>query len=440
MQILAFMKVCVIGTGYVGLVAGTCFAEYGNDVICVDKDAKKIENLKAGIIPIYEPGLSELVLNNTKEKRLNFTTSLAEGVQASEFVFIAVGTPTKPDGTSDLSMVHGVAEEIGKAMNGYKIVVDKSTVPVGTADDVKRILSENTSHPFDVVSNPEFLKEGAAIDDFMKPERVVIGADSTKALDMMSELYNPFVLNGNPILRMSIRSAELTKYACNAFLATKISFSNEIANLCDAVGANYEDVRKGMGTDSRIGRQFLYAGIGYGGSCFPKDVQALISTSKEAGSPVRIIEMVEEVNEAQKVRLLHKIISYYKKEDFSGMTFGVWGLAFKPGTDDMREAPSIPLILELIKRGAKVQAFDPVAKETSNYYFQGRVDYKDNPYEAIKGVDAMLLVTEWREFREPDFNKVKSLMKAPVIFDGRNQYRPQNMEKLGITYFSIGTR
>jgi len=434
------MKVCVIGTGYVGLVAGTCFAEYGNDVICVDKDAKKIENLKAGIIPIYEPGLSELVLNNTKEKRLNFTTSLAEGVQASEFVFIAVGTPTKPDGTSDLSMVHGVAEEIGKAMNGYKIVVDKSTVPVGTADDVKRILSENTSHPFDVVSNPEFLKEGAAIDDFMKPERVVIGADSTKALDMMSELYNPFVLNGNPILRMSIRSAELTKYACNAFLATKISFSNEIANLCDAVGANYEDVRKGMGTDSRIGRQFLYAGIGYGGSCFPKDVQALISPSKEAGSPVRIIEMVEEVNEAQKVRLLHKIISHYKKEDFSGMTFGVWGLAFKPGTDDMREAPSIPLILELIKRGAKVQAFDPVAKETSNYYFQGRVDYKDNPYEAIKGVDAMLLVTEWREFREPDFNKVKSLMKAPVIFDGRNQYRPQNMEKLGITYFSIGTR
>lgn len=434
------MKVCVIGTGYVGLVAGTCFAEYGNDVICVDKDAKKIENLKNGIIPIYEPGLSELVLNNTKENRLNFTTSLAEGVQASEFVFIAVGTPTKADGSSDLSMVHGVAQEVGKAMNGYKIVVDKSTVPVGTADDVKKILSENTKHPFDVVSNPEFLKEGAAIDDFMKPERVVIGADSEKALDMMAELYNPFVLNGNPILRMSIRSAELTKYACNAFLATKISFSNEIANLCDAVGANYEDVRKGMGTDSRIGRQFLYAGIGYGGSCFPKDVQALITTSKEAGSPVRIIEMVEEVNESQKVRLLQKIISHYKKEDLSGMTFGIWGLAFKPGTDDMREAPSIPLILELHKRGAKIQAFDPVAKETSNYYFQGKVEYKENPYDAIKDADAMLLVTEWREFREPDFKKVKSLMKSPVIFDGRNQYRPTTMEKLGITYYSIGTR
>jgi UDPglucose 6-dehydrogenase len=434
------MKVCVIGTGYVGLVAGTCFAEYGNDVICVDKDAKKIENLKNGIIPIYEPGLSELVLNNTKENRLNFTTSLVDGVQASEFVFIAVGTPTKADGSSDLSMVHGVAQEIGKAMNGYKIVVDKSTVPVGTADDVKKILSENTKHPFDVVSNPEFLKEGAAIDDFMKPERVVIGADSGKALDMMAELYNPFVLNGNPILRMSIRSAELTKYACNAFLATKISFSNEIANLCDAVGANYEDVRKGMGTDSRIGRQFLYAGIGYGGSCFPKDVQALITTSKEAGSPVRIIEMVEEVNESQKVRLLQKIISHYKKEDLSGMTFGIWGLAFKPGTDDMREAPSIPLILELYKRGAKIQAFDPVAKETSNYYFQGKVEYKENPYDAIKDADAMLLVTEWREFREPDFKKVKSLMKSPVIFDGRNQYRPATMEKLGITYYSIGTR
>jgi UDPglucose 6-dehydrogenase len=440
LKILAFMKVCVIGTGYVGLVAGACFAEYGNDVICVDKDEKKISNLKNGIIPIYEPGLSELVLNNTKENRLKFTTSLSEGVKASEFVFIAVGTPTKADGTSDLSMVHGVAEEVGKAMDGYKIIVDKSTVPVGTADAVKKIIGENTSHEFDVVSNPEFLKEGAAIDDFMKPERVVIGADTEKAMEMMAELYSPFVLNGNPILKMSIRSAELTKYACNAFLATKISFSNEIANLCDAVGANYEDVRKGMGTDSRIGRQFLYAGIGYGGSCFPKDVQALIKTSQEVGSPVRIIEMVEEVNEAQKVRLLQKMIDHYKKEDFSGMTFAIWGLAFKPGTDDMREAPSIPLVLELHKRGAKIQAFDPVAKETSNYYFQGKVDYKDNPYEALRGADAMLLVTEWREFREPDFSKVKSLLKSAVVFDGRNQYKPGNMKKLGFSYHSIGTR
>ncbi|WCL50277.1 UDP-glucose dehydrogenase family protein [Leptospira sp. GIMC2001] len=434
------MKVCVIGTGYVGLVAGTCFAEYGNDVICVDKDAKKIENLRNGIIPIYEPGLSELVLNNAKEQRLKFTTSLSDGVQASDFVFIAVGTPTLADGSADLSMVYGVAKEVGLAMNGYKIVVDKSTVPVGTADGVKKVLSENTKHPFDVVSNPEFLKEGAAIEDFMKPERVVIGADSDKALDLMAELYSPFVLNGNPILRMSLRSAELTKYACNAFLATKISFSNEIANLCDAVGANYEDVRKGMGTDSRIGRQFLYAGIGYGGSCFPKDVQALIKTSQESGSPVRIIEMVEEVNESQKTILLSKILKHYNTEDLSGKTFGIWGLAFKPGTDDMREAPSIPLILELHKRGAKIQAFDPVAKETSEYYFKGKVEYKENPYEAIKGADALLLVTEWREFREPDFTKIKSLLTSPVIFDGRNQYKPKNMEKLGFSYYSIGTR
>lgn len=433
------MKVCVIGTGYVGLVAGTCFAEYGNDVICVDKDEKKIENLRNGIIPIYEPGLSELVLNNAKENRLQFTTSLKEGVEASDFVFIAVGTPTSADGSADLSMVYGVAKEVGLAMNGYKIVVDKSTVPVGTADAVKKILSETTKESFDVVSNPEFLKEGAAIDDFMRPERVVIGADSEKALDMMAELYSPFVLNGNPILRMSLRSAELTKYACNAFLATKISFSNEIANLCDAVGANYEDVRKGMGTDSRIGRQFLYAGIGYGGSCFPKDVQALIKTSQEYKSPMHILEMVEEVNESQKTRLLDKIIQHYKREDFHGLTFGIWGLAFKPGTDDMREAPSIPLITELHKRGAKIQAFDPVAKETSLVYFEGKVDYKENPYDALQDADAMLLVTEWREFREPDFDRIKSLLKQPVVFDGRNQYKPQNMSKLGFDYYSIGT-
>lgn len=433
------MKVCVIGTGYVGLVAGTCFAEYGNDVICVDKDEKKIENLRNGIIPIYEPGLSELVLNNAKENRLQFTTSLKEGVEASDFVFIAVGTPTSADGSADLSMVYGVAKEVGLAMNGYKIVVDKSTVPVGTADAVKKILSETTKESFDVVSNPEFLKEGAAIDDFMRPERVVIGADSEKALDMMAELYSPFVLNGNPILRMSLRSAELTKYACNAFLATKISFSNEIANLCDAVGANYEDVRKGMGTDSRIGRQFLYAGIGYGGSCFPKDVQALIKTSQEYKSPMHILEMVEEVNESQKTRLLDKIIQHYKREDFHGLTFGIWGLAFKPGTDDMREAPSIPLITELHKRGAKIQAFDPVAKETSQVYFEGKVDYKENPYDALQDADAMLLVTEWREFREPDFDRIKSLLKQPVVFDGRNQYKPQNMSKLGFDYYSIGT-
>ncbi len=434
------MKVCVIGTGYVGLVAGTCFADHGNDVVCVDKDARKIENLKKGIIPIYEPGLSELVVKNMREGRLSFTTSLEEGVRASEFVFIAVGTPTADDGSADLSMVYQVTREIGLAMNGYKIIVDKSTVPVGTADEVRKILSEVTKHEFDVVSNPEFLKEGAAIEDFMRPERVVIGGESEKALDKMTELYSPFVLNGNPILRMSLRSAELTKYACNAFLATKISFANEIANLCDAVEANYEDVRKGMGTDSRIGRQFLYAGIGYGGSCFPKDVQALIKTSREYNSPVHILEMVEKVNEEQKTRLLSKIVQHYGTEDLRGKTFGIWGLAFKPGTDDMREAPSIPLLLTLYEKGARLQAFDPAARETSEVYFRGKVEYKNNPYDALENADALVLVTEWREFREPDFERIRKLLKASVIFDGRNQYKPKMMKELGFTYYSIGTR
>lgn len=434
------MKVCVIGTGYVGLVAGTCFAEYGNDVVCVDKDEKKIENLKKGIIPIYEPGLSELVIKNTKENRLSFTTSIQEGVEKSEFIFIAVGTPTKEDGSADLSMVYGVAKEIGRSMNGYKIIVDKSTVPVGTGDEVHRIIQETTQHPFDVVSNPEFLKEGAAIEDFMRPERVIIGGDSPTALEKMEELYRPFVLNGNPILKMSLRSAELSKYACNAFLATKISFANEIANLCDAVGANYEDVRKGMGTDSRIGMQFLYAGLGYGGSCFPKDVKALLKTSIDYGSPMKILQAVEEVNDYQKIRLLKKIFEHYKTENLENKVFGIWGLAFKPGTDDMREAPSIPLIQELLKRKAKVQAFDPVATETAKMIFANRIQYKENPYDALEGADALILVTEWREFREPDFMRIKKLLKESVIFDGRNQYKPSMMKALGFQYYSIGTR
>lgn len=434
------MKVCVVGTGYVGLVAGTCFAEYGNDVICVDKDAKKIDDLKRGVIPIYEPGLSELVERNHKEGRLKFTTSLPEAVVASEFVFIAVGTPTSDNGSADLRFVFAVAEEVGKAMDGYKIIVDKSTVPVGTADKVKEILTKFTKHPFDVVSNPEFLKEGAAIEDFMRPERVVIGAESEKAAKKMSELYSPFVLNGNPIITMSIRSAELTKYACNAFLATKISFVNEIANLCDAVGANYDDVRRGMGTDSRIGRQFLYAGIGYGGSCFPKDVRALLRTAEEVNAPMHIIQSVEDVNEKQKTRLTDKIFQHFGSQDMKGKTFGIWGLAFKPGTDDMREAPSIPLIYELHKNGAKIQAFDPAAMETSKYYFDGKVEYKKDAYSALQGADALLLLTEWREFREPDFQKIKSLLKSPLIFDGRNQYKPQMMAELGFSYYSIGNR
>ncbi|EMJ97229.1 MULTISPECIES: UDP-glucose/GDP-mannose dehydrogenase family protein [unclassified Leptospira] len=432
------MKVCVIGSGYVGLVAGACFAEYGNHVICVDKDSKKIEDLKKGIIPIYEPGLSELVLNNHKENRLGFSTSIQEGVEGSEIIFIAVGTPTSEDGSADLSAVFAVAEQIGKSINGYKVIVDKSTVPVGTAAKVKEIISKNTKHEFDVVSNPEFLKEGAAIDDFMKPERVVIGADSERAGELVAQLYAPFVLNGNPIIKMGTVSAELTKYACNAFLATKISFANEIANLCETVGADYEDVRKGMGTDSRIGRQFLYAGIGYGGSCFPKDVRALIRTSENFSSSLRIIREVERVNEDQKVRLFTKIENFFGKGQIKGKTFAVWGLAFKPGTDDMREAPSIPLLLKLYEEGAKIKAFDPVAKETSEYYFKDKIEYAKDAYDALEGADALLLLTEWREFREPDFSRIKKLMKGHVIFDGRNQYRPDHMKKEGFKYFSIG--
>lgn len=432
------MKVCVIGSGYVGLVAGACFAEYGNHVICVDKDSKKIEDLKKGIIPIYEPGLSELVLNNHKENRLGFSTSIQEGVEGSEIIFIAVGTPTSEDGSADLSAVFAVAEQIGKSINGYKVIVDKSTVPVGTAAKVKEIVSKNTKHEFDVVSNPEFLKEGAAIDDFMRPERVVIGADSERAGELVAQLYAPFVLNGNPIIQMGTVSAELTKYACNAFLATKISFANEIANLCETVGADYEDVRKGMGTDSRIGRQFLYAGIGYGGSCFPKDVRALIRTSENFSSSLRIIREVERVNEDQKVRLFTKIEDFFGKGQIKGKTFAVWGLAFKPGTDDMREAPSIPLLLKLHEEGAKIKAFDPVAKETSEYYFKDKIEYAKDAYDALEGTDALLLLTEWREFREPDFSRIKKLMKGHVIFDGRNQYRPDQMKKEGFKYFSIG--
>lgn len=452
-----YMKVCVIGSGYVGLVAGACFAEYGNDVICVDKDVTKIENLKKGIIPIYEPGLTELVQKNHKETRLTFSTSLKDGVEKSEFIFIAVGTPTGAEGEADLSMVLAVAEEIGKAIqettkdkNSYKIIVDKSTVPVGTAEKVKEKIANFTKHEFAVVSNPEFLKEGAAIDDFMRPERVVIGADNPRAMEKMVELYSPFVLNQNPILKMSVKSAELTKYASNSFLATKISFANEIANLCDIVGANFEDVRVGMGTDSRIGMKFLYAGIGYGGSCFPKDVRALMKTAKDFGMPLKILDAVEEVNERQKIRLLDKIKIHYGKTKTSqpgnsearllaGKTFAVWGLAFKPGTDDMREAPSIPLLTELFKEGAKLQVYDPAARETSNMYFENKVKYCSSSYETLEGADALLLLTEWREFREPDFEKLKSL-KDKVIFDGRNQYKKATINKFGLDYYSIGTR
>jgi UDPglucose 6-dehydrogenase len=432
------MKICVIGTGYVGLVAGACFAEYGNTITCVDIDESKINKLKKGIIPIFEPGLSELVVKNTNNHRLHFTTSLKEAVENSQFIFIAVGTPTGSNGEADLSMVYNVAREIGKYINGYKVIVDKSTVPVGTADKVKEIISKETKHKFDVVSNPEFLKEGAAIEDFMRPERVIIGAESQEAADLMKELYSPFVLNGNPILVMSTRSAEVTKYAANSFLATKISFANEIANLCDAVGANYDDVRNGIGTDSRIGKKFLYAGIGYGGSCFPKDVRALLITAKEYNVPMHVVQKVEEVNESQKLRLLDKIKAHFKNESLKGVVFAVWGLAFKPMTDDMREAPSIPLLNALYKEGAVLKVYDPAAHETSLVYFEGKVEYKDDPYLALEGAEALLLLTEWREFREPDFDKVKQLMKTPLIFDGRNQYSKKAMKRLGFTHYAIG--
>ncbi|MDX1957774.1 MAG: UDP-glucose/GDP-mannose dehydrogenase family protein [Leptospiraceae bacterium] len=432
------MRVCVIGSGYVGLVAGACFAEYGNDIICVDIDERKIEKLKQGIIPIYEPGLSELVVKNVAAKRLHFTTSLKHGVENSDVIFIAVGTPTGADGGADLSMVLAVAKEIGIAMNDYKVIVDKSTVPVGTASKVKGVISKETKFEFDVVSNPEFLKEGAAIDDFMRPERVVIGSDNERSAEIMKELYSPFVLNGNPILVMGTTSAELTKYAANSFLATKISFANEIANLCDAVGANYDDVRKGIGTDSRIGNKFLYAGIGYGGSCFPKDVRALLKTAEEFNTPMQVIKMVEEVNEKQKLRLLGKIHKHFGDEPLKGKVFGVWGLAFKPMTDDMREAPSIPLLNALHQQGAILNVYDPAARETSEVYFRDKVVYKENPYEVLDGADALLLLTEWREFREPNFTEFKKRMNSTVIFDGRNQYTKKQMNRLGFIHYSIG--
>lgn len=432
------MKICVIGSGYVGLVAAACFAEYGNHIIGVDIDEKKIQKLKEGIIPIYEPGLSELVVNNIKAKRLEFTTSLEYGVQNSDIIFIAVGTPTGAEGEADLSMVLSVAKDIGRYMNGYKIIVDKSTVPVGTADKVREVIRKETSHPFDVVSNPEFLKEGVAIEDFMRPERVIIGADDPRPAEVMRELYAPFVLNGNPIYIMSTRSAELTKYAANCFLATKISFANEIANLCDVVGANYEDVRKGIGSDSRIGNKFLYAGVGYGGSCFPKDVRALLKTARDYNSPMKVIQMVEQVNEEQKLKLVEKIHKHYQNQSLKGKKFAVWGLAFKPQTDDMREAPSIPIINKLYEEGVNLHVYDPAAHETSKVYFENKVTYASEPYEALKDADALLLITEWRVFREPDFNLMKQLMKTPLIFDGRNQYSKAIMKRFGFTHYGIG--
>ena len=430
------MKIAVVGTGYVGLVAGACFAESGNDVICVDNNDAKVRALQRGKVPIYEPGLEELVKRNRQEGRLTFTTALPRAVRESAVIFIAVGTPQDEDGSADLKHVLAVARDVAKAMNGYKVIVDKSTVPVGTSRKVHDVVQRETKHPFSVVSNPEFLKQGAAIDDFMKPDRVVIGAEDQRAIDLMLELYAPFTRTGAPIMVMDCASAELTKYAANAMLATRISFMNEVANLCEAVGGDVDHVRKAIGSDTRIGTSFLFPGCGYGGSCFPKDVQAMIRFASDGGYQFRILQSVDEVNKAQKTRLFAKI----KKQlgSVKGKTIAVWGLAFKPNTDDMREAPAIPLIEALLSAGAKVQAYDPEAMAVARGIFGNRISFASSNYDALKGADALVIVTEWSTFRRPDFNRMRSLMRTPVIFDGRNLFTPAQMKDNGFAYHSIG--
>ncbi|MCR4798324.1 MAG: UDP-glucose/GDP-mannose dehydrogenase family protein [Lachnospiraceae bacterium] len=439
------MKIAVVGTGYVGLVTGTCFSSMGNDVWCVDVDEKKIENLKKGIIPIYEPGLTEMVLKNHEMGQLNFTTKIEEALKICDICFIAVGTPMGEDGSADLKYVLAVAESIGKHMEHHMYIIDKSTVPVGTANKVRTKVQEELDKrgsglTFDVISNPEFLKEGTAVSDCMKPDRIVIGVDNEDAAEVMRELYKPYVMNTENFILMDIASAEMTKYAANSMLATKISFMNEISNICEKVGADVNKVRRGIGSDHRIGFSFIYPSCGYGGSCFPKDVQALIKTADEFGYKARILQSVEDVNHAQKKVVVEKIISRFG-EDLSGRTFGVWGLAFKPDTDDMREAPAITIISELTKRGAKVQAYDPKAEEEAKTcYLKGNeaVSYCKSKYEALQEADAMILVTEWKEFRSPDFYEIKRLLKEPVIFDGRNQYSAKQVNKYGLDYYQIG--
>ena len=440
------MTISIIGTGYVGLVTGTCFAEMGNTVYCIDIDKTKIENLKKGILPIYEPGLEEMVTRNYKEGRLYFTTDYAEAVPSSRICFIAVGTPPGEDGSADVSYVLQAAESIAEHIKDYTVIVDKSTVPVGTSEKVREAVQavlkkRGTAADFDVVSNPEFLKEGVAVEDFLRPDRVVIGSDSTKAQKIMEQLYEPIVSNGHPLLMMDIKSAEITKYAANAMLATRISFMNEIAKLCDTLGGDVKAVRQGIGTDKRIGMSFLYAGCGYGGSCFPKDVKELAAVGRRNGLRMKIAEAVEEVNEAQKHILVHHIIKKYG-ENLSGKTFALWGLAFKPQTDDMREAPSIVIINELTKRGAKICAYDPEAHQTARHYLNhvasSSLSYENNMWTPLEKSDALILVTEWKQFRQPDFDKIKTLLKEPVIFDGRNQYSITLMKELGIDYSCIG--
>jgi UDPglucose 6-dehydrogenase len=432
------MKIAVVGSGYVGLVLGACLAENGNTVICVDKDQSKVAMLKAGRMPIYEPGLEELVRRNDHEERLTFTTDLPSAVRASDFVFIAVGTPQGEDGSADLQHVLSVARDIGRSMTKYTVVVDKSTVPVGTAKRVRNTIAAETTQPFSVVSNPEFLKQGAAIEDFMKPDRVVIGVEEKddRAAMLMKELYGPFTRTGAPILTMSTESAELSKYAANSILATRISFMNEIANMCELLGADVDQVRKAIGSDRRIGTSFLFPGVGYGGSCFPKDTQALLRSAADQGYDFKILRAVEDVNRRQKERLVEKMEAHFK--NLAGKTIALWGLSFKPRTDDMREAPAIPIIEGLLARGAKVKAYDPAAATVAARIFGGRITLCDKSYDALSGADALAVVTEWNEFREPDFEKMRTLLKAPVVFDGRNIYSPEHMRALGFTYVSIG--
>jgi UDPglucose 6-dehydrogenase len=433
------MRISVVGTGYVGLVLGACLAENGNNVICVDKDEAKLATLESGKMPIYEPGLEEMVRrNHATEDRLRFTSDLGGAVQASEIVFIAVGTPQDEDGSADLRHVLAVARDIGRAMTKYTVVVDKSTVPVGTAARVRQTIAAETTLPFSVVSNPEFLKQGAAIEDFMKPDRVVIGteANDTRAADLMRELYGPFTRTGAPILMMDTASAELCKYAANAILATRISFMNEIANVCEVVGADVDHVRKGIGADRRIGTSFLFPGVGYGGSCFPKDVKALLRSSTDRGYDFSILHAVEAVNDRQKSRLVDKMEAHFPSLD--GRIFALWGLAFKPRTDDMREAPAIAIVDRLLALGAKVRAYDPEASSTARQIFGDRITLCEKSYDALHSADALAVVTEWNEFREPDFDKMRRLMKTPIVFDGRNIYSPEHMRALGFTYFSIG--
>jgi UDPglucose 6-dehydrogenase len=433
------MKIAVIGTGYVGLVTGTCLAETGNDVICVDIDKAKVLNMQNGIIPIYEPGLDVLFLRNIIQKRLTFTTDLALAVKDAQIIFMALPTPPGGDGAADLSYILGAAKDISKLVTEYKVIVNKSTVPVGTADKVQAVFAENTDVEIDVVSNPEFLREGVAVDDFMKPDRVVIGTRSEKAQKLMAELYGPYVRQGNPILFMDERSSELTKYAANSFLATKITFMNEVANLCEIVGADVDAVRKGIGSDGRIGKRFLFPGIGYGGSCFPKDVQALAKSAEENLYDFQLLKAVMDVNEKQKVVLVDKVLKYYKG-DLTGKHFALWGLAFKPETDDVREAPALYIIDRLVKQGATVTAFDPEGMANVKKIIGDKIKYAENQYEALEGADALLIATEWSVFRNPNFEKMEEALSNKVIFDGRNLYDLQKMIELGYYYNSIGRK